>query len=304
LGIGDDDKPLMLRSVWCIPASRTSKVLVLARYSDGPGGWGHLLHWTPRGGVEEGVWTKLTLVRHLCQVDTTGQFLKYEGRKKICRNWNDPTPEPFRASVGGAVAVSRAPWLSALTHIHGHGYLSESSGGGVSVHALSGRDQEVLWRTFPQRPDDVNWFAFQQPGWNDVHESKLGELRRQKLFLADTAWIGSRRCVENRELFACLPWKSFTHGDASSVRFAWRDGSGPLHFMKGVPWAWTTERGELLVAESSGLLRVLRPNEQRGTGSDGSWMDGWVVEEECDISKRVPNPGPSPAWARARLSRG
>jgi hypothetical protein len=122
-----------LSSLWCVPAARTGAVLVISRYSDGVRGWTHLMRWKPGRRHEPGAWARLSLVRHHCRVDPSGEFLWCEVKKRNCTEWNAPDPQHFRGSVGGGMAVSRVPWLSALTDVQGLGVMG---GGGVGVRGM------------------------------------------------------------------------------------------------------------------------------------------------------------------------
>lgn len=289
-----------LSSVWCVPAARTGIVLVLARYTDGGRGWTHLMRWKPGRRPEPGAWARLNVVKHLCRVDPSGVFLKYEAKKRHAGEWNAPGPQHFRGSVGGGMAVSRSPWLSALTDVEGLGVMG--GGGGDSKHALSRGEQERLWAMFPPVPldDDIPWLVRQQPGWREVHGLVTwhGSILRS---LHGLAWYGEHALKEGGgSLLVRLPMRERGwYREASTVRYTWRDPSGCDWAMEGVAWGWIRPDGGLLVATREGVLRWL-VRRAKAEGDEG-WMSWWKVRESHDCSMREPEPGPSPAWARAGL---
>ncbi len=291
-----------LRSIWCIPAPKSDKVVVIARYSVNKPGWTHLMHWTPDRGLEAGAWAKLRLVRHACRVDPTGEFFLYDGRKKNCLAYNDPTPEPFRATVGGGRAISRLPWLSAITDIRGNNSWREIDGGGVSNHALSDGDQKVLWSKFYKYSDDESWFEEQQLGWNSVPQSARQDFASSRWSAKGQVFV-NRRASSFGELFACVISRWLDRGLAS-IQFGWKPRDGEFRVMKGVAWASISDAGHLLCADAASGLRVYASEPKEPPNQTSDWRWGMTLLEEHDISTRVPNPGPSPDWARAPLSQG
>lgn len=282
-----------LTSIWCIPADATDAVLVMARYSDGRMGWTHLMRWTPGRAPEAGAWARLQLSRALCRVDPTGEFLQYHAKNRFGAAQDESTPPHFRASLGGGWAISRAPWLSALTDVEGRGYL-KVNGGGASVHALPPKDQRELWGKFP-RPSGY-WLQRQQPGWRatcavDSHGEPLH---------SSSGWEGEQTAPRvPGALVVRVPGGLCPAFDVRrGPRFLWRDARGEVEPMRGVAWARLRPGGRLLWATQDGWLRSAKRRE--GAAAPG-WESEWEVVEEHDCSVREPAPGPSPEWARARL---
>ncbi len=107
------DRPV-LQSIWCIPALLEPVAAVIARYRVGDRTWTHVLRWRMGEGPEPGAWATLRLVRHRCFLSPTGEYLCYHGKRDRVE-YDAPEPSHFRSSAAGGDAVSRLPWLSALT---------------------------------------------------------------------------------------------------------------------------------------------------------------------------------------------
>ena len=283
-----------LSSIWCVPTPSGGVVLVMARYSDGRRGWTHLMRWRPGRSLEAGAWSSLQLKRDSVRLDPTGEFTRYSGSFRRCPEWNAPGPQQFRGSLGGGSAVSRTPWLSALTHIACGGY---GGGGGPSVHALSPEEQARLWTLFEGGGAQTSWIETSQPGWRMVGAKSAEE---GTWAWWESPWVGEQVLPGSDGALRVRLRKHATSfkGDKLSPRYSWRDARGVEHPMTGVAWAWLSPGGMMLLATHDGRLRSAK---RREGAMPAGWESEWVVLEEHDCSVREPAPGPSPDWARADL---
>ncbi len=145
-------EPRPLPRLWCCAAADAPVVAVFGRChasvrplrgshegSAPPGSrWSCVLRWDwSKGTVTEGAWTAMELRPLRAVVSACGEYLLYHAKT------NDDGP--FSARLGPRYAISRLPWLAALTHPQSFG----PGGAGTSQHALPKPQQEQLWRMFP-----------------------------------------------------------------------------------------------------------------------------------------------------------
>lgn len=266
--------------LWCFAARRAPVVGVLARVHGEPM-WTCILRWNwLKRRVEEGAWTTMRIHAGRCQLSDDGEFLLYHA--------TGPNEGPFSGgSYGGAFAISRLPWLAALTHPQTFG----PAGGGESRDALSEDDQRVLWGLFEGRIDHHHeWPAPLWHPWEmvahplDVPESVVAR--------GDFHLVAKARMVN-------LPvtlWASVTRED-------WNVWDGHIHYsilsdggeaLRRPEWRWARPvmDGRVLVATSDARLQVVRL---------GPAVAEPEVEWEHDLSGLKPEPGPAPSWAKAPL---
>ena len=310
-------------SLWCVPAARARVIAVLATVAEGQrSAWRHVLRWRPGHAPEPGAWTKLRLLRHRCRVDAEGEFFVYTA-KDGGGPWGRPGAGPFDASSGGAVAVSRLPWLSALTDIKPASVM----GGGESRHALSEDDQRRLWRRFDDAHDLYvsPWFFRQQAGWTQLTraesplrctskdlvgrqsvEAPRGRCVHLLMRLKDGGASGRSVSTSDCAFFLCeAPASGLLAQDAAiDASGGTPDGEAPVPVrLAGVVWARLDEGPLLLVATDDARLRAYRPRPGAvRAGVPLSDLAGaWKVVEEHDLSALEPAPKASPLWARAPL---
>jgi len=272
--------------LWCIPAAESRDILVMARLTAEGRRWTHLLRWRPGRAPEPGAWANLKLIHAKCRVDPGGTYLRYLARGGT---------GPFRGSDGGGIAISRAPWLSALTDIKPWGMV----GGGTSEHALSSAEQQRLWSMF--KPDYVAkpWFLVQQPDWEKYRREIRGVRRGSGDLVAVQRAEGLAQAL-------VVHWPGATGTTVSRLRpprfYLLDEGSGAtaLERLRGVVWARLDPGGSLLVATDDGRLRIYHRHRRSGPTASPA---GWTLRDERDLSGLTPNPGPSPKWARAALAR-
>jgi hypothetical protein len=297
----DDALAPRLVSLWCVPAARTRTIAVIVRVSLPPPkgatqrrAWTHVLRWNPGHKPEPGAWATLNVVHHGCRLDPSGEFLLYHGARRGVP-WDAPGSEQFRAANAGGRAVSRLPWLSALTDIEGRGLFG--GGSGPSRHALSAAEQTRLWSLFTE-PLNLPWFIAQQPGWKAVpleHEPDADGRRWSAL---------QRVAAAQAELVAQAPRESgHPSFHTRFMRFALIDHATtppkqtPLKF---ACWCRLEESGMLLTASSDGVLSVWRRDARPHPGSP---IPGWYEKSRHTIAPLTPDPKASPTWARAPLQK-
>ncbi|MBI1190713.1 MAG: hypothetical protein GC200_08565 [Tepidisphaera sp.] len=315
-----------LNSIWCIPAAASPGLLVLARYAKARDIWTHLALWTPGKPLQHGAWARLRLITSACRVCPDAQFLCYAATRPNAPR-DAAKPRPFAGSGSGGLAVSRVPWLSALTDVVGRTFMSNS--GGPSKHALTAAEQQNLWDMFHvclDFPDPTYlgepdaWLAAQQPGWTHLSPQEVQHLTRWPVQRAgkrdaygrstpvvlslpnglQKCWIGQLACQSGR-LLVRIPTRNtrFLEG-IGHVRYCWQQqGQKPVP-MPDAKWAWIDAQGQLLVATKSGHLETYRPARRSDKCAPG--LSGWRLHASLDISTLTPSPGPSPSWARQSLA--
>jgi len=272
--------------VSCVLASSAPVAAVITRFRTTPR-WTCVHRWLiDEARLEPGAWTKLRLKERRCRISADGEFLMYVA--------TGPLGGPFSAYFGGAVAVSRVPWLSALTDI----VPSCVAGGGPSKHALSAADQTRLWNHFPGSRfyyTDDDWPQDLGPGWQRVdpaefRASDFALNSRRAIVLAARASIPGRvhslvAIVDRRE-----------GGDSSGDRhrfFLKSPVAGGSRFqpLESFVWAHPHRNGMILAATRDGHLQQLRLHDHADGGHS------WRLEQDHDLSGLRPSPKPAPSVA-------
>lgn len=298
-------------SLWCVPAARSRVVAVLVRLTPEGGGeakraraWSGVMAWTPGKAPVQGAWSTLRLVRHRCRVDAEGEYLMYVAKDRG-GPWDASGPALFRRSLGGGVAVSRLPWLSALTDVAA----GCAFGGGASRHALSPEEQEVLWGKFGPRGEGW-WFVEQQAGWEVAGEQVRAEVEAAGMVVGAKDLVAVRRVDDEEATLVAV----VAQGKANTVprwppaRYGLMDGAGVLP-LPGVDWAQLEASGALLTAGADARLRVYR-RRKAGDGQAGGATEnqgplaGWRVKQEVDLSGLEVTPRASPIEARRGVKTG
>lgn len=306
----NSDRPV-LQSIWCIPALSEPVVGVISRYRADGRTWTHVLRWHLGEAPEPGAWATLRLVRHRCFLDPSGEYLCYHGKREHVA-WDDPRPEHFRSANAGGNAVSRLPWLSALTHVQGCGPMH--TGGGRSKHALSAPERWALWSLFAGVHDaEEPWFLVQQgadAGWRVM---EFGEVE-----LPDDAHLAWRAVQERHgcvgRLIVRLPSERWLKADLpKQIEYFLQAEDGVVHPLPGIAWAHMDTSGVLRTASKDGLLSEWGSGKRVKTAPRGAIVrgalaptlpsSGWKCQGTYDISSLEPRPGPAPARAHASLMR-
>jgi hypothetical protein len=269
-------------------------VAVIARLY-GQERWTCLLRWNwKESRVEEGAWTSLDIAAHRCCLSPDGEFLFYHA--------TGGSDGPFPGFYGGAFAISRLPWLSALTDTTTFG----PAGGWKSRDALSDREQQHLWSLFEDWPAfvrDEHWPCQLGYRWRvataaDMNSPETPFERAHLGATADVPDAGVRVyavILSQTDKRGGSRW-SIWHDD---LRYLIGPADGivkPPHELSGVRWACPAGGGRLLVAMSDAKLRVLRYKYKTGADVTSS------AEQEHDLAGLTPRPGPAPFWAKAGLA--
>jgi len=278
---------------WCILASEAPVAAVIVRHYGT--GFTHILKWQfEERAVEPGAWTRMTVKPLRCHVSPDGQFFSYRAAGGL--------GGPFPADQGGGTAVSRLPWLSALTKI-------DAWWRGVfpSDHELSESDQQRLVNTFrdakPYHKAE-DWPDHLGSGWKRVSAYAFDEVlsrastTRSESRLAAELPIQGTGCL----LVSLLDRKHKDRDENDEPVFFVRSITtrAPYSASDVIPlpecwWAAAAPSGSILLASKSGRLMSLRVAD-----SDKS-QPPWVVEQDHDLTMYSPSPGPSPESARAPL---
>jgi hypothetical protein len=214
-----------------------------------------------------------------------------------------PSDGPFSCIFGGAFAVSRLPWLSALTHPDTFG----PAGAAVSCDALNDKDQARLWARFEEWPmyvRDEHWPRHLGPGWTALpmeQAARFGVESGSRGYLAAISELGGRRMA----LLAVVDAGRSKYGDR--LWSVWHDslryflvlpsdpGRSALAF-PGVRWLRVAKAGHLLLADDQAMLKVVRLADK----SDPDQSPQPVFEHS--LRTLTPTPRAAPPWAKAPLS--
>ncbi len=265
---------------WCLTARDVPVVLVVVRYPGDPR-WTHLLRWDcDAGTLEPGAWTKMRVKAHRSTLSRDGRFLCYlaEG----------PVDGPFDPIYGGAWAISRAPWLAALTNTRSTGYIAD----GESRDALSEKEQEGLWAAVPPpNRGAFPWARMLGPGWDQPVPDRYEAFQP----IGNSGWLARATHTSPGE-FIQSPFNGELRYDVL------REDTGkplgdidPGFVAADLRWAQPLPGGRLATIDASGRL------ELRLFPSDGG-PPGVMVRHE--LAHLEPRPEKSPGWARAGLAPG
>ncbi|MCC6661890.1 MAG: hypothetical protein IT437_13505 [Phycisphaerales bacterium] len=280
--------------LWCVAASDAPIVAVIARLY-GEKRWTCLLRWNWKESlVEEGAWTSMDIAAHRCCLSSDGEFFFYHA--------TGGSDGPFPGFYGGAFAVSRLPWLSALTDTTTFG----PAGGWKSRDALPDSEQQHLWSLFEDWPAfvrDEHWPRQLGRIWRAATTDDMtlagAQLERSHLVAAaDLPDSGLRVYAVVRshtDKWGGHHW-SIWHKDLTYFIRPTIGIDNPLQELSGVRWACPTGGGRLLLATSDAKLRVLRFKYK--TGADATFS----VEQEHDLASLTPRPEPAPSSAKAGLA--
>ena len=278
-------EPVSPPRLWCIAAADAPIVGVAARLAT-PSRWSCILRWDLKAKrLEMGAWTTLRLKDLICKLSPDGQFLLYFGK--------GPLKGPFRADVGGGAAISRLPWLAALTDIS-PGCVA---GGGPSRHGLDPASQQRLWKTF-----ETERFYFRSDDWPG-HYGKAWRAVDGRASPADQL-SGMERTRAVRFGAAEIPRRGLRiilaahrkHLNDSSRRWQqfYLESSrkpGTLRPLPEVRWATPGSTGSILVATTTGRVQELQPKNHGDPGTP------FKVLQDHDLTRLQHRPCPAPAWA-------
>jgi hypothetical protein len=228
---------------WCLTARGAPVVLVVVRYQ-GEQRWTHLLRWNyDTGELEPGAWTTMHVKVHRCRLSRDGRFLCYLAEGAV--------DGPFDPIYGGAWAISRAPWLAALTNTYPAGYIA----GGESRDALSQAEQDELWAAVP--PPDRGafpWAYMLGPGWDQPVPDRFVALQP----IGDSGWI-ARATHASAGAFIQSPF----NGELRYEVLAGRTGQplgdiDPSFHAASIRWAQPLPGHRLATIDAGGRLELRR----------------------------------------------
>jgi hypothetical protein len=292
----ETDKPdIAAPRLWCVAASNAPIVAVLARCYGEPR-WTCVLRWNWQAHtVEEGAWTKLHIRAHRCTLSPDGEFLLYHAE--------GPSDGPFSGFFGGAFAVSRLPWLSALTNPDTFG----PAGAALSRDALNDEDQARLWARFEEWPmyvRDEHWPRHLGPGWTSIaleqaarfgvetgsrgHLAAIGELSGTRMAIVAVVEAGTNRWDD-------ALW-SVWHADLKYFLVSPSDRASSARALPGVRWLHAAKAGHILVADDQAVLKALRFSHRSGLDQ----VPKTVFEHS--LLTLTPAPRAAPTWAKVPLS--
>lgn len=281
--------------LWCVAARDAPIVAAFARVHGESGSTG-VLRWNwHTAKVEVGAWTRLRLATHRCALSPDGEFLLYHA------TGGDESPFPGR--FGGAFAISRLPYLAALTNTQTFG----PAGGGVSRDALSEPEQQRLWDIFDGAPfyvRDEHWPTHLGHAWHTAPPEDQAALEPHagRIHLAASAEIPDAALRvhavvrSHTDRWGGHHWSIWN----DDLRFFMAPAGGVTGEPRELPrvrWACPAGGGRLLLATDDAKLLVLRHPHKTGASM------AHEVEQEHDLSGLTPCPGPAPDWAKAGLTR-
>lgn len=316
--------------LWCIAARVAPIVAVFARCYNYQG-WSCLLRWKweseDSDQLLEGAWTTLNIDVRSCELSPDGEFICYHAR--------GPNHGPFSGSFGGARAISRLPWISALTNIENVHPMNQ--GEYLTRDALSPQSQQVLRAIFNSSKltclSERSWSNSLGPGWIPIPREDISKDHRcQQLSLDKPPHHAAYVPIPDTQLHLLAvvntyakngrprtwsPWlgnlKYFivsAHATSSGdVRGQPTTSLAPYQ-LTDVIWANPARGARLLVATTDAKLRILRlPFDQSVPAPAPLQIDvkkltkpKWPkVEQEHDLAHLKANPGPAPQWAKEEL---
>lgn len=275
----------------CVPAAAARVVGVIVR-GRGPDHWSCVTRWDVGAKhVDLGAWTRLRLLERRCRLSPDGEFLMYVAQGSM--------NSPFSRFYGGAVAISRLPWLAALTNARP----ACVAGGGKTRHALPADQQEHLWHLF----DDVPAWDFRLEDWpthlgaawmrHDPADPSLHELWND---ISSDQRIAAIAHVPGRDgrLVAIAHATRLSEGRPTEPRFhlqLTRRGETRTLSLPDCTWAYPDINGAILLATRDLHLQRVMVNDSGDT---------WALHaiQDHDLSNLSPAPGAAPAWATAPVS--
>ncbi len=264
-----------------IPATDAPVVAVIRR---GPTDWCHVGRWDLEAmEYQSGSWLRGAIYPQRCDLSPDGRWLCYF-TLKASADWQ---------AGGTYIAISRLPWLTALT---------AWGTGGTWTHGLHFVADTDVWPTEPPHEGDpapvrrhyglaftrAESFAVERRrGWIETAETPPRD--------QDDVWDQRRDVVMQKpspanpevRLLAqgwYAAWRAMEPDRYGESSYSLDTGSGP-HVLDDVQWADWSGDGRLLVATRDGRLQ---------------WReaDGRAVRWETDLAALTPEPVPPPAEAR------
>ncbi len=275
--------------LWCTAARDAPIAAVIARLPS-PSRWTCILRWDLKSGrLESGAWTTLRFKDRTCRLSPDGRFFLYFA--------SGPLHGPFRADTGGGAAISRLPWLAALTDIR-PGCIA---GGGPSRHALETDSQARLWTIFSEarwyfRTED--WPAHYGDAWQRIDErpyatqlaSPGASGRGLRVAACDIPGRGLRLI-----LVSAKDYLNDSSGRRQRIFLESKRDSGVCRLLPDVYWAQPRASGTILASTITGRLQELKLKDRGNANTPIKLL------QDHDLTRLRHTPAPAPAWATAPL---
>ncbi|MBE3012833.1 hypothetical protein IL992_27140 [Microbispora sp. NEAU-D428] len=270
--------------LYVLLATAAPVALIMRR---GPAGWWHLMKWDLlRCEVTPGAWFRGALYPRRCAASPDGTLLGY-----FALGHGQPPWDTY-------FAVSKTPWLTALTAWHTNGTWA----GGCefapdnSLTISASMDKQPFHGNYPYRVTvqrlDLDWVRRDlrnefKRGWRPLSQEVAKQL---PLELRQAVLIERIRPGDDRALVLAHTGTDFQrHGiEGVQVSYLREDDDGILTPLSEAVWADWDSKGRLLMATRGGVVMI---NDRRS----GSWTQIWS-QNLCDLT---PAPAPSPHWAQA-----
>ncbi|NJP26662.1 hypothetical protein FLW53_21200 [Microbispora sp. SCL1-1] len=269
--------------LYVLPATAAPVALIMRR---GPAGWWHLMKWDLlRCEVTPGAWLRGTLYPRRCAVSPDGTLLGYFALGHGKSPWDT------------YFAVSKTPWLTALTAWQTHGTWT----GGCefapdnSLTISASMDKKPFHGSYPYRVTvrdlDHDWVRRDlqnelNRGWRPLPQEAAKRLPPE---LRQAVLIERTRRGDDHALVLAHTGTDFQrHGiEGVQVSYLRREADGAFTPLPEAVWADWDSKGRLLMATRDGLVTIT-------DRQSGSWTRTWSQ----DLRDLTPAPAPSPHWAR------
>lgn len=282
--------------------ARDAKVAAVTVRVRGERGWEHVMAWNLGSGeLTHGAWTTKRLRRRYTRLSPCGRFFLYTAQDGG-KQWHPATRERvFAAEDGGGTAISRLPWLSALTRIHSRGMFAAPAAG---KHTLSAAEEAALFAKF-DGTDGHEAFPH-QPGWESIDADSLppeAMPQSRSARRAVSRFQAARIAPADREVMLVAAWRQSRGEKPAKMQWTLVAQTPDKTVTKGldVSAAWMSpETGRLLTAEATGIITLFQPPKIVG-GPAGTEIRLKVVARH-DLSTLEPAPSRPPAKAFLPLS--
>lgn len=288
-------------SIHVFPA-RDAKVAAVAVRLRTERPWLHVLAWNLGSGeLTPGAWTTKQFRPRYCRLSVCGRFFLYTA-SDAGRRWDPATRErPFAGEDGGGTAISRLPWLSALTRIHSRGLYVDPM---VGKHTLTLLEEDALFAKF-EGTEGHEAFPH-QPGWATVDADSLPQEAlppNRSARRAVSQFRAAHIAPMDREVALVAAWRQSRGEMPGKVRWTLVGQAPDKPIIKGldVSSGWMSPvTGRLLTAEATGIITLFQPPKVvRGTSGPEIRLK---VVARHDLSTLKPAPTRPPAKALLPLS--
>ncbi len=282
--------------------ARDAKVAAVTVRVRAERGWEHVMAWNLGSGeLTHGAWTTKRLRRSQTRLSPCGRFFLYTAQDGG-KSWHPATRErPFAGEDGGGTAISRLPWLAALTRIHSRGLYTDPT---VGKHTLSLLEEDALFAKF-EGTEGHEQFRH-QPAWQTVDTKSLPEAtmpRRRTAENAAEAWRAAAVASKRSDVGLIATWRQ-PRGRSPGKKVWTLVGTAfgqPVISRLDVTCAWMSpETGRLLTAEATGVISLYQPPKIVREGEARRISLRLVARH--DLTELTPTPSRPPKKAIEPLS--